>query len=195
MDHLIHKIAEADKDNPLKFVLSTDDTDLVGDVVVQSGLSLARDPLPAQIDHGGSMHDLVGSWKELKIGAHKTVSTLELMPKGTSPTVDLIHAIRDAGIRMAASIGFVPGDWEAIWDKKAEFITGFKFLKSTLIEASIVVTPANPNALQLAKSMVSRGLRFPIQPVMPKTVVSDWHRRERALAMARKILNRQTSKI
>lgn len=184
MDRLIRKIAESTPDDPFKFVLTTDDTDLVGDIVVQrGGVSLARDPLPAQIDHGGSIHDLIGTWKDLKIEAHRTVARLELMPKGTSQTVDLIHAIKAAGIRLAASIGFVPMDWEAIWDKKGEFITGFKFLKSVLTEASIVVTPANPMALEMSKK-----LKFPIQPTMPKTITSDWHRYHKAMAAARKTL-------
>lgn len=195
MDRLIHKIAEADKDDPLKFVLSTDDTDLVGDIIVQQGgISLSRDPLPAQIDHGGSMHDLIGSWKNLTIQTHRTVAQLDLMAKGTSPTVDLIHAVHAAGIRMAASVGFVPDDWEAIWDKKAEFITGFKFLKAILTEASIVVTPANSNALQMAKSLMTKGIKFPIRTPPPQTAATEWHRREKALAMAKRSLSSQTSK-
>lgn len=186
MDRLIHKIAESSPEDPLKFVLSTDDVDLVGDIVVQrGGISLARDPLPAQIDHGGSIHDLIGSWKNIKIDQHKTTATLDLLPKGTSQTVDLIHALKTAGIRLAASIGFIPedGGWEAMWDKAGERITGFKFLKSILTEASIVVTPANPAALQMSKS-----LKFPVQPKLPVTVSTEWHRYAKAMAAARKRL-------
>lgn len=187
MDRLIRKIAESTPDDPLKFVLSTDDVDLVGDVVVQrGGISLARDPLPAQIDHGGSIHDLIGSWKNVSIGAHKTTATLDLLPKGVSQTVDLIHALKAAGIRLAASIGFIPDGkdgWEAIWDKQGERITGFKFLKTILTEASIVVTPANPAALQMSKA-----LKFPVQPKMPVTTTSEWHRYAKAMASAHKHL-------
>jgi len=184
MDRLIRKIAESSPDDPLKFVLSTDDPDLVGDVVVQrGGISLSRDPLPAQIDHGGSIHDMIGTWKNMDIGAHRTTATLDLLPKGVSQTVDLIHALKAAGIRLAASIGFVPEDWEAIWDKKGEFITGFKFLKAVLTEASIVVTPANPAALQMSKA-----LKFPVQPRQPVTTTGEWHRYAKATASARKIL-------
>lgn len=135
------------------------------------------------------MHDLVGSWKDLRIGKHRTTATLDLLPKGVSPAVDLIHAVKDAGIRMAASVGFVPMDWEAIWDQKGDFITGFKFLKSILTEASIVVTPANPNALQLAKSF-----KLQIARQVPKTGLTQWHRTQIALARARKIILGQSSK-
>jgi len=183
MDRLILKVAQPSEEDPLKFVLSTDDIDLVGDVIVQEGLKLARDPLPAQIDHGGSMHDLIGTWKNVKISTHKTVAELDLMPKGTSPAVDLIHAIKAAGIRMATSVGFRPIDYEAIWDKKGEFITGFKFLKSVLTEASIVVSPANPQALQVAKS-----LNVSIARSVPKPAY--WHRHALALAYARKRIGR-----
>jgi hypothetical protein len=182
MDRLVRKVAESSADDPLKFVLSTDDLDLVGDIIIQEGgLTLARTPIPAQIDHGGSMHDLVGAWKNIKIGKHLTEATLDLMPKGTSPTVDLIHAIKATGLQLAASVGFIPQDYELIWDKKGEWVTGFKFLKSVLTEASIVVTPANPQALQIAKSMHVAIPRFE-----PKTIQCQWHRRALALAYARK---------
>jgi phage head maturation protease len=184
MDRLIRKVAESSEEAPLKFVLSTDDLDLVGDIIIQEGgISLARSPLPAQIDHGGSMHDLVGTWKNVNIGKHTTVAELELMPKGTSPAVDLIYAVKAAGIRMATSVGFVPTDYELIWDKDGEWVTGFKFLKSVLTEASIVVTPANPQALQVAKF-----LKVAIPKFSPRTIQTDWHRRALALAYARRSL-------
>jgi hypothetical protein len=139
----------------IRFVLSTDDVDLMGDIVVQSGLSLSRSPLPAQIDHGGGMFDVIGEWKDFQIGAHQTTAALKLLKRGVSRAADLVRDLYKDGVQLAASIGFMP-DWDAyelIRDDKNEYVTGIKWLKSTLTEASIVVTPANPAALARAKSL------------------------------------------
>lgn len=139
----------------IRFVLSTDEVDLAGDVVVQSGISLAREPLPAQIDHGGGMFDLIGQWHDFQTGAHETTAVLKLLKRGVSRAADLVRDLYQEGIQLAASIGFVP-DWDAyelIRDEKNEYVTGIKWLKSTLTEASVIVTPANPSALARAKSL------------------------------------------
>src|SRR5262245_18560681 len=142
-------------DDGIRFVLSTDDVDLSGDIVVQDGISLARNPLPAQIDHGGGMFDLIGEWKDFDIGPHETTAILHLLKRGISRAADLIRELHSEGISLACSIGFIP-DWNAyelIRDDRNEYVTGIKWLKSTLTEASIVVTPANPAALERAKRL------------------------------------------
>lgn len=146
---------QRDADGGIRFVLSTDTPDLTGDVVVQSGLSLARDPLPAMIDHGGGMADLIGQWKDFSFSAHRTTAVLELLDRGVSKAADLVRDLYERGVQLAASIGFVPseGKYELIRDPKNERVIGIRWLESTLTEASVVVTPANPQALALAKSL------------------------------------------
>jgi HK97 family phage major capsid protein len=55
-----------------------------------------------------------------------------------------------AGVLRAVSVGFSADDVEPIKDSKKG---GFRFLKQQLLECSLVGIPANPNALQVAKSL------------------------------------------
>jgi hypothetical protein len=136
-----------------RFVISTEDVDLEGDVVVQSGMAPVSDRIPAQVDHSGKMRDLIGHWENIKTQGKRTFADLVLFERGLSPIADMVRSLHDAGVRLAASIGFVPdyeeGGYELIRDSANEWVTGIKFLKSTLIEASIVVVPANPGALSV----------------------------------------------
>jgi len=138
----------------LRFVLSSNTPDLAGDVIEQTGLSPAYSPLPAMIDHGSGMAELLGSWQDLRNEGDRTTGTLSLLPAGVSQAADLVRAIHKAGIRLAASIRFLPEDYEPIRAEaksgkgKGE-ITGFRFLRAKLLECSVVAMPCNPDALQL----------------------------------------------
>ena len=165
-----------------RFVLSTDSPDLMGDIVVQAGLEIPE-RLPAQIDHSGSVWAQVGRWVDVERDAHRTLATLELLPERTSKAADLIRGMARAGLRMAASIGFVPNEWEPITDPTTKRTTGFRFLRAHLAEASIVVTPANPEALALAKRL---GLPRIAAPGLLQAEPAALQARERAaVALAR----------
>ena len=98
----------ANPDNPLTFIISSESVDLAGDIVVQAGLKPINSRIPAQIDHGGSMHDVIGSWRNIQTKGDKTFADLHLLPAGVSRTADLVRALAAAGLRLAASIGFKP---------------------------------------------------------------------------------------
>lgn len=136
-----------------RYVLSTDDVDLQGDIVVQDGLKPVSARVPAQVDHSGSMRDLIGWWDNIRTERRRTLADLVLFEPGISPIADMVRALHEAGVRMAASIGFVPdwsdGGYELIRDTANERVTGVKFNRSTLVEASVVVVPANPGALSV----------------------------------------------
>jgi Phage capsid family len=143
-------------DGSHRFVISTESVDLEGDVVVQSGLELVSERLPAQIDHSGKMRDLIGWWDNVKTRAQRTTADLHLLPAGMNQAADLVRSLLDAGVRLAASIGFVPvkTEFRRSPDDDSGAITGFNFLRSKLAEVSIVVVPANPDALSFAKSLI-----------------------------------------
>lgn len=130
------------------FVISSEDPDLVGDVVVQDGLIPVADRVPAQLDHSGKMADLVGVWKNFTRTGKQTLADLELLPEGVSKAADLVRAMMDSGLQLAASIGFIPLEAEPIKGARR----GVKFNKASLTEVSIVVSPCHPQALQMAKS-------------------------------------------
>ncbi len=167
--NLIVKRAEVDAASgedasSLRFVLSTDTPDLMGDIVVQSGLEIP-DRLPAQIDHAGSMWSAVGKWVDLERDAHRTLATLQLLPEGISKAADLVRGMAEAGLRLAASIGFQPLEWEPVDPRKDDWWDPLRYLKSRLLEASVVVVPANQEALALAKRLgAPRGLLVGFEP-------------------------------
>jgi hypothetical protein len=143
--------ASTDPGSP-RFVLSTDTPDLMGDVVVQSGLQIPE-RLPAQIDHAGSMWSAIGKWIDVERDAHRTLATLQLLPEGISKAADLVRGMVKAGLRLGASIGFQPLEWEPVDPRKDDWWDPLRFLKAQLLEASIVVVPANPEALAVAKRL------------------------------------------
>ena len=162
-----------------RYVISTEQLDLQGDIVVQAGLKPVSDRIPAQIDHSGKMRDLIGWWSDIEVRGKKTLATLNLFKPGLSPTADLVRELHEAGgMRMAASIGFVPdyseGGYELLRDEQNEWVTGFKFLRSLLIEASVVVVPANPGALQTRSLELVKRLGLPgLQPDRVNTFVTS----------------------
>jgi hypothetical protein len=129
------------------FVISSEEPDLVGDVIVQSGMRPVSDRVPAQIDHSGKMADVIGHWQGFRIEGSKTLADLHLLDPGVSKAADLVRAMMDAGLRLAASVGFMAEKVEPTGRGR-----GMRYLKSLLTEVSVVVTPCHPQALQLAKS-------------------------------------------
>jgi len=164
-----------------RFVISHEDPDLVGDVVVQAGLVPVSPRIPAQVDHSGQLRDQVGEWSDIRVEGNKTTATLTLLEAGLTRAADMVRAFLEAGVRMAASIGFVPDEsaYELIRDAKNERVTGIKFLKAQLVEASIVVVPAQPLALNIAK-----GLGLSLRDLEPFEAVENVQRLPRVSARA-----------
>jgi len=131
----------------LEFVISHEAPDLVGDVVVQRGLRPVADRIPAQVDHSGRMADLIGYWDNFKTHGDYTTATLHLVDQGISKMADLVRALSESGVKLAASIGFQAKSMEPLRPR------GFKFKESTLHEVSVVVVPCQPLALQIAKGL------------------------------------------
>jgi hypothetical protein len=150
-------------DGRLEFIVSHEAPDLAGDVVVQRGIRAASPRLPAQVDHSGRMADTVGFWTDLKCHGDYTTATLNLVKAGISPMADLVRGLSEAGVKLAASIGFTSRSVEPRKEK------GFKFNESTLHEISVVVVPCQPLAVQIAKSF---GLEAVISPEPQAPAVS-----------------------
>jgi len=159
-----------------RFVISTDQVDLHGDIVVQAGLVPVEDRIPAQVDHSGKMRDLIGYWKNIKTESKRTLADLVLFDPGVSKMADMIRALHEAGIRMAASIGFHPdledGGYELLRDPANDWVTGVKYLRAKLVETSVVVVPANPGALSVRSLDIAKHFGISAER-MQKFVVSE----------------------
>ena len=145
-----------------RYVISTDQVDLMGDIVVQEGLKPVSERIPAQVDHSGRLRDQIGYWTNIERKGHKTYATLNLFPEGLSRNADLVRAMHEADMPMASSIGFVPdindGGYELIRDEQNDHVTGYRFLRSLLVETSVVVVPANPGALSVRSAEFAKRL-------------------------------------
>jgi hypothetical protein len=176
LDHAEVVKGDAASGRPPRFVISTEHTDLQGDIVVQAGLVPVADRIPAQVDHSGRMRDLVGWWANIERSGKKTFADLMLFEPGISAMADMVRALHDAGVRMAASIGFHPdfgeGGYELIRDDKNDRPTGIKFLRSKLVETSVVVVPANPGALSVRSLEIGKSFGASVERMNSLFVLS-----------------------
>lgn len=145
-------IKKVEGKNAYTFVISSEKPDLVNDVVVQSGLKSVSERIPAQIDHSGSIMDLIGSWENIRRVGQETLADYVPFEKGISKAADLVTALLEKSIRMAASIGFRGIDAE-FRDAKKGYSGGMLYKEAALLECSIVVVPCHPDALSVAKSL------------------------------------------
>lgn len=138
-------------DDPMKFILSTAAVDRDGDIIEQTGWKLTefrKNPI-ALFGHDSKMP--VGTWKNVRVEGGELVGTLALADKGTSQVVDEVRALVEQKILKAISVGFMPTKYEPL--DKSDPWGGYRISKATLLEASVVSVPSNPEALSLAKGL------------------------------------------
>ena len=135
--------------DPLTYVMSDETVDRMGDVIEASGWRLdnfVKNPI-ALFGHDHTF--IVGHWTNVKVQGGKLVGKLNLLPAGVSERLDEIRAAVEAGVLRAVSVGFT-ADPEQVERMKTG---GLRFRAADLMECSLVSVPANPNALQMAKSL------------------------------------------
>lgn len=133
--------------DPLTYVLSDETVDRVGDVISVKGWQLddfKKNPV-ALFNHDPGF--ILGHWTDVKVVGKQLIGKLNLLPAGISARLDEIRAVVEAGVLRATSVGF-----RAI-DAEPRKEGGYLFKAASLLEASMVSVPANPNALQVAKSL------------------------------------------
>ena len=148
--YVVHKISVKSQPGHT-FVLSDEQVDRYGDVIMADGWQLKnfkKNPI-ALFGHQTSFP--IGNWKNVRVEGNRLLGDLELAAEGTSARIDELRRLVDQGILKAVSVGFLPLEYEPL-DEKDPY-GGYRFLKQELFETSLVSVPANPGALQLAKSL------------------------------------------
>src|SRR5262245_9914028 len=133
-----------------EYVLSDATPDRMGDVIEPAGWQLGnfkRNPIAL---FGHDTDFIVGQWRNVRVVADELRGELELLPP-TSDRMREVDAAVQAGVLRAVSVGFRPIKAEPL-DEEDPF-AGTRFLAQELVEASLVAVGANPNALQIAKSL------------------------------------------
>ena len=134
----------------MEFILSDATPDRLGDIVQQNWSldNYKKNPV-ALFNHRADF--IVGTWSNLGVNNGELRGKLKLAPAGTSERIDEIRKLVEAGILKAVSVGFKP--IEAKLRVANDPFGGQIYLKSELVETSLVSVPANPNALAVAKSL------------------------------------------
>ena len=148
---MVRKESAGKVDGGLTYVLSDDTVDRYGDVVDPAGWDLRsfkKNPI-ALFGHNSNFP--IGTWKNVRVEGRKLIAELAPAQRGTSQRVDEIISLIEQGILRATSVGFRPLEYRPIDPEKP--YGGQRYTKSELLETSIVSVPANPAALQLAKSL------------------------------------------
>jgi HK97 family phage prohead protease len=136
-----------------RFVASDESVDRYGDIIRASGWQLDRYRQNPQLLYGHMTRELpLGRVEPIAVEGTRLIAHAEFAPEGMSAFADTVCAMVNEGILLAMSVGFLPlVDPTPIFDANKQ-LTGFEFNGQELLENSIVTVPANPNALQLAKS-------------------------------------------
>ena len=153
LDSVVFKTGRQSEDNPNEYIMSTDAVDRMGDIIEQGGWSL-KEFRQNPIALFGHNHDQpIGRWENVRVVEGKLRGILKLADPGTSPLIDTLHKLIQQRILKAVSVGFYPTDAEPITDKEGKPSGGYRFLKNTLVECSLVSVPANQEALSVVRAM------------------------------------------
>ncbi len=148
---LVHKTAAGKVAGSMTYVLSDATRDRMGDTIDPAGWDLKwfkKNPI-ALFGHQSSFP--IGTWSNPRVEGGKLVAELNPAARGTSARVDEIISLIEQDILRATSVGFRPLMAEPL--NKDDPFGGTRFLKQELLETSIVSVPANPAALQVARSL------------------------------------------
>jgi HK97 family phage prohead protease len=142
---------------PLQFVMSDGSIDRMGDVIEPGGWQLTNFKTHPIALFNHDKDQIIGKWVDVRVEGTKLLGRLELAAAGTSPLVDTVRALVDQNILRAVSVGFRPLEQKPLNEDADKYFGPFKFIKSELLECSLVAVPANPNALATAKSLGLSG--------------------------------------
>lgn len=146
MDPVVKTVTQSASD-PYEFVMSTESVDRVGDIIVAKGWDLSEFKLnPVAL----FMHDKtqpIGTWENVKVVGKQLVGKLKLLEGGKLGRIDEIRQLLEARIIRACSVGFIPLEKEPVSKDADQFWGPFRYLKSKLLECSVVSVPANAEAL------------------------------------------------
>ena len=133
-------------DEPMAFVISTDEVDRHGDVIAADGWNLeAYRKNPVFLWAHDYARPVIGKavdiWKE----PHRLMAKIQFAPTEFAQEVAGLH---ETGYQRGVSVGFKPIRYEERRDEKTGAFLGIRFLEQEVLEVSAVPVPANRNALR-----------------------------------------------
>lgn len=129
------------------FVLSDGSLDRHGTRINPDGWDLAafkRNPI-ALFGHNSDFP--IGRWENVRVEGGKLVGKLVMAARGTSARIDELLSLVEQGILRGVSVGFAP------LKRGNRAKSQYDFEEQTLLEASLVSVPSNPNTLAAARGL------------------------------------------
>ena len=146
------EVLKFSEDRVMSVIASSETPDRMGDVIRAKGWKLdnfKKNPVALfQHDHDKPI-GTVEAWVE----GTELKANIKFAPPGTTQVADDAYALYQAGILKAVSVGFSPVDDPIPLDKEMGYWGPLEFPSSELLELSLVSVPANPEALQIARSL------------------------------------------
>lgn len=135
------------------FVASDETVDRYGDIIRVSGWQLDNFRKNATLLYGHQSDSLpLGRVPMVGVEGKRLIAHVEFNDAGVSSFCDAAWAMLQSGALNAVSVGFLPLAPPAPIINSDGQWTGYEYLAQDLLELSVVTVPANPNAIQIAKS-------------------------------------------
>ena len=150
----IERDSQSGSNRRVRFVASDETVDRYGDIIRANGWQLDNfRKNPVLLFSHQSRQLPVGKVDPIAVEGTRLIAHAEFTPEGMNDFADTVFAMVDGGFMKAVSVGFMPlASPNPIFDPDGSF-TGFEYVAQELLELSVVPVPANPNALQLARSL------------------------------------------
>jgi HK97 family phage prohead protease len=148
------KSADTGTEPVLTFIGSDESVDRYGDVVRQAGLKLdnfRRNPVVPDCHDYSSIARILGTCDSVVVKDGRLVNQVRFALD--NPLGALAYKMAKAGHIRAQSIGFLPQKYQALPGSQ----NGYEFTESELLEISLVVVPANANAVAEMRSALHSG--------------------------------------
>jgi HK97 family phage prohead protease len=136
------------------FVASSNTVDRYGDIIEQDWILDDYWKNPVLLWAHNSRLPPIGKVTAFDVTSDRTrtIAKAELLPEGLDPFTDQLAKLVDGGHLRAVSVGFLPGSESDRRDEKGNW-AGYVYSQNKLVELSLVSVPANPDAVQLARSL------------------------------------------
>ena len=163
--------AADDRDQPMSFIISTDDVDRHGDVIVAEGWRLdSYLANPVFLWAHDYARPVIGRAVEVWSEPHRLLARMKFAPTGFAQEVALLYR---SGYQRGVSVGFKPLRYEERRNDKTGAFLGIRFLEQELFETSAVPVPANSQALRKALDQAPRLGEYLRQTVPADTAVDE----------------------
>lgn len=134
----------------IKCVVSTPSVDRAGDIIEVEGIDLANYKANPVVLLQHDPNRPIARCTEIRLEGSKLVAEATFPEPGISADADRVYGLIQAGILGAVSIGAMPKEWAFINDKRPW--DGTKYIRSEMLEFSIVALPMNAEALIVGRA-------------------------------------------